>query len=330
MSIKTTKVYDTYWRFATERQNILFRKLRGELQPYTNDSILLKYRFTNAYRLADRVSQYLIQVVIPNSKPNVEDVFFRIMLFKLFNKIGTWESLLEMLGEIHWKSYQKSKISRALNTIKKINNSIYSAAYIMPSGSKIYGSSCKHECHMSMLESMMKDQVPDKVSCAPNMKSVYEILCSYPMIGPFLGYQYATDINYSDLTDFSEMEFVVPGPGALDGIRKCFSDFGSYSASDLIRMMAEQQQLEFERLGLDFAYLGERPLQLIDCQNLFCEVDKYARVAHPEVQGLSGRSRIKQQYRPDINPFTIKFPPKWGGEIAIAQKESFDANMLFR
>tara|TARA_B100000941_G_scaffold241504_1_gene185102 strand:- start:3032 stop:3484 length:453 start_codon:yes stop_codon:yes gene_type:complete len=150
------------------------------------------------------------------------------------------------------------------------------------------------------------------------------------MIGPFLGYQYATDINYSDLTDFSEMEFVVPGPGALDGIRKCFSDFGSYSASDLIRMMAEQQQLEFERLGLDFAYLGERPLQLIDCQNLFCEVDKYARVAHPEVQGLSGRSRIKQQYRPDINPFTIKFPPKWGGEIAIAQKESFDANMLFR
>ena len=80
MSIKTTKVYDTYWRFATERQNILFRKLRGELQPYTNDSILLKYRFTNAYRLADRVSQYLIQVVIPNSKPNVEDVFFGAQL----------------------------------------------------------------------------------------------------------------------------------------------------------------------------------------------------------------------------------------------------------
>jgi hypothetical protein len=33
-----------------------------------------------------------------------------------------------------------------------------------------------------------------------------------------------TDLNYSGLTDFSEMEFVMPDPGAKDGIRKCFRD----------------------------------------------------------------------------------------------------------
>ena len=53
---------------------------------------------------------------------------------------------------------------------------------------------------------------------------------------------------------------------------------------------------ESDRLGLEFRSLWGRRLQLIDCQNLFCEVDKYARVRHPEVVGVSGRTRIKQKY----------------------------------
>ena len=35
-------------------------------------------------------------------------------------------------------------------------------------------------------------------------------------------FNYSIDINYSNLVDFSEMSFVYPGPGALDGIKKCF------------------------------------------------------------------------------------------------------------
>jgi hypothetical protein len=46
---------------------------------------------------------------------------------------------------------------------------------------------------------------------------------------------------------------------------------------------------------------------------LFCEVDKYSRVAHPEIAGISGRSRIKQRYRRDPTPLPEPwFPPKWG------------------
>ncbi len=59
------------------------------------------------------------------------------------------------------------------------------------------------------------------------------------------------------------------------------------------------------------------PLQLIDCQNLFCETDKYARVAHPEVQGISGRTRIKQTYRPKSNPISLWYPPEWGINEAV-------------
>ena len=98
------------------------------------------------------------------------------------------------------------------------------------------------------------------------------------------------------MTSFSEMGFVKAGPGAKDGIAKCFKDFGDYSFEDIIEMMADNQEVEFERLGLDFNTLWGRKLQLIDCQNIFCEVGKYARVAHPEIVDYSHRTRIKQKF----------------------------------
>ena len=85
-----------------------------------------------------------------------------------------------------------------------------------------------------------------------------------------------TDINYSTITSFTEREFVVPGPGAINGIRKCFSDTAGLNDAEVIRFMADRQEMEFERLGIRFRSLWGRRLQLIDCQTLSCEVDKYA------------------------------------------------------
>jgi len=53
-------------------------------------------------------------------------------------------------------------------------------------------------------------------------------------------------------------------------------------------------------------------LQLIDCQNIFCEVDKYARIKHPDIKGNSDRTRIKQKFRINTKPLALWFPPKWG------------------
>ena len=72
--------------------------------------------------------------------------------------------------------------------------------------------------------------------------------------------------------------------------------------------MVDSQEEHFDRLGLPFNGLRGRRLQLIDCQNLFCEVDKYARVAHPDVRGISGRARVEQKYVPDPSPLTAWFP----------------------
>ena len=88
---KSTIIFDTYWKFAFERQNIFFKRLEcPHGYPWTKDDVLCSYKFTNAYRASDRVSQYLISNVIQKGSQKNDEVFFRIILFKLFNKIETW------------------------------------------------------------------------------------------------------------------------------------------------------------------------------------------------------------------------------------------------
>jgi hypothetical protein len=144
------------------------------------------------------------------------------------------------------------------------------------------------------------------------MADVYTLLRSAPSIGPFLAYQYATDLNYSPLTDFAEDEFVVAGPGAVDGIHKCFVGASDVSSVDIIRYMWEHQDKHFADQGIQFASLWGRPLQLIDCQNVFCEISKYARVAFPDYAGAVGRTRIKQKFQSSGALATPWYPPKWG------------------
>ena len=307
----TTAVYDSYWRFAAERQEVFFRKLQGDLPPWTDDPIIAQYKFTNAYRASDRVSQYLIQKVIYDGDESVNEVFFRTILFKLFNKIETWELLQGHLGSIAYHDFSFYRYDDILTTAISSHTRIYSGAYMMPSGNTAFGYKLKHRNHLALLQLLMADEVPHQISESRSMRQAFETLRSYPMIGNFLGYQFVTDLNYSELCDFSEMDFVVPGPGALDGIHKCFSDFGGLNESQLIGVVTDIQEQEFKRLGLEFKSLWGRRLQLIDCQNLFCEVSKYARADHPGIRGVNDRSRIKQVYRLSKNLLDYWFPPKW-------------------
>ncbi len=310
---KVSEVYESYWRFAAERQAIFFRRARGEHRPWTGNPVLAIYKFTNAYRASDRVSQYLIRHVIyrDDLPKSSREVFFRILLFKMFNKIETWELLERAFGPITFEDYRFAAYDAVLVRAMQSGHRIYSAAYIMPPGSHAFGRSAKHQNNLLLLERMMADRLAERLVQTRTMQEGFEKLRAYPTIGDFLAYQFITDINYSELTDFSEMDFVVPGPGARDGLRKCFVDPGGLNEPELIRLMADLQEQEFERLGLQFESLWGRQLQLIDCQNLFCEVDKYARVAHPQITGRTGRVRIKQKFEPTPKAIELFYPPKW-------------------
>ena len=307
--LKTTPVFDTYWRFASQRQEMFMCRVLGSTPPWTEDPILSAHRFTNAYRASDRVSQYLIRHVIYEGSQKPEEVFFRTILFKLFNKIETWERLRAKLGALSWREFSFDAYAKVLDRLLDEGERVYSAAYIMPSPA--FGSPRKHRNHLRLIEHMMADGAPRKLAESGSLREAFELLRGFPSLGEFLAFQFAIDVNYSELTDFSEMEFVVAGPGARDGISKCFKDMAGLSEAEIIQVMAERADDEFERLGVSFQSLWGRRLQLIDCQNVFCEVSKYARVAHPEIVGESGRTRIKQKFTPRSDPIPQWYPPKW-------------------
>lgn len=311
---KTTAVYDSYWKFAALRQETFFNRVDRKPYPWTDDPVISHHKFTNVYRASDRVSQYLIRNVIYNQDlPSTpKEVLFRILLFKLFNKIETWELLKSNLGSLTYEDYDFKKYDDILSKTISSKKTIYSAAYIMPSGQSHFGFLRKHSNHLKLIELILNEDTADRLMETQRMQQAFEILKGFPGFGDFLAYQLLIDINYSTIINFSESEFVIPGPGAKGGISKCFYDTGGLTDVEVIKYMTDKQEKEFERLELPFKTLWTRKLQLIDCQNIFCEVDKYARVMHPDIKGNSDRVRIKQVFKANLKPIDFWFPPKWG------------------
>jgi len=327
--LETTPVFNEYWRFAAERQKIFFKRVNGSNSPVlTDDKILSQYKFTNTYRASDRVSQYLIKNVIyrDDLPGDIENVFYRIMLFKIFNKIETWEALQDAFGPITLSNFNFDDMDEFLSARHHVGIRNYSAAYIMPSAGNVFGHKRKHSNHLKLIDWMIEKEYPHQLSSMSNMKEGFELFLSSPSIGPFLAYQFITDVNYSEITHFSEMEFVKAGPGALDGISKCFVNAGKTSPEKIISEMANRQNEYFENLEIDFPSLWGRQLQLIDCQNLFCEISKYSRVSHPEIPGKAGRTRIKQKFNPLGRPPAPWYPPSWNINKSI--KLSYDTPII--
>ena len=310
-------VYTTYWRFAAERHAVFERRARGERAPWTEDPVIARYKFTNAFRAADRTSQFLIREVLyrPDRSDTVEETVFRVLLFKLFNRIETWKMLEHTLGPPQWRGFRAERYERALGAARRAGASIYSAAYIMPSAKEAFAAREKHVNHLRLIEHAMRERVPARIARARTMGEAFAVLRALPSLGDFLAYQLVTDVNYSTVTDFSEREFVVAGPGARDGVRKCFPQSTPGEVDAIIRRTCERADDDSAAAGVAAPRLFGRALQLIDLQNVYCETDKYARVAHPEVAGRSGRRKIKQRFTANTAPITLTFPPKWGLEI---------------
>jgi hypothetical protein len=318
-------VYDAYWYLAAERQKILVRRLQGLPPPWTKDRILTQYKFCNTFRAADRVSQYLIARVIygeGSEDLSPEDMFARIILFRLFSKESTWDALEKASGGLRVRTLDAEHLAQTLDALRR-RQSIYTAAFIL-CAHDAYGHRVKHRNHLELVRRMFHGgRLGSALAKARSLAEVYNALIAWPMIGPFMGYQLAIDLNYSEHLRFSEDEFTMPGPGAQRGLRKVFSSFGDQTPAELIMRMVDRQEEEFERLGLEFHTLAGRRLHAIDCQGLFCETDKYARVAFPEL--TSARVRIKQEFRSAGPLAPLRFPPKWGlatkADASIPQRE---------
>jgi len=302
-----------YFYFMQERMDIFWNKYDGKTPLYSNDLILSQYKFTNVYRACDRVSQYLISNVIYTDGKNYspEDIVFRILLFKIFNRIETWQFLEKHYGSINIKAFKHKDFSSILrHRIQK--QPIFSAAYLMNGTHVKYNDKFKykHEKWLCMLDDeIIKGKLIDKIIAARSLEEIYELLLTCSFIGPFLAYQFAIDLNYSEVINFDENSFVKAGIGAIRGIDKCFINKAGKSYEYLIEYTFENIDKYRTKFNYSFQNLFGRNPTLIDLQNCFCETDKYLRVALPELNIRT--KRIKQKYKQVLKPINYFFPPKW-------------------
>ncbi|MBX4961365.1 nucleotide kinase domain-containing protein [Rhizobium binae] len=304
-------VYELYWTFASRRQEAYERRLSGAAWPWTTDRILQVYKFCNVFRASDRVSQYMIKdVAYAEDDSDPADRIFQIVAFRTFSNIATWRALIAMFGGAPTLEHLRSgAFELALDTIKRANGGLYTGAFIL-CANKAYGFDEKHRNHVGLFKDMFLERnLQERIRGANSLEQVVGALQDFPLMGPFMAYQTAIDLNYSTLLDFSENDYTQAGPGAVRGLKKAFTDLNDFSPSDAIIWMTERQEAEFERLDLPFEGLFGRPLHAIDCQGLFCELDKYCREAAPEL--LSNRSRIKARFSASPEPLDLFFPPKW-------------------
>jgi hypothetical protein len=302
------EVYRAYWFFAAERQRIFLRRADAAPRPWTDDPILSEYKFCNSYRASDRVSQFLIRDVIYEGEFAPDDLLMRIVLFRLFSKEQTWLAIERELGPVTRATLKGGRLAHTLERLRT-KGPIYTNAFILCANSA-FGHERKHLNHIELVRMMfLRGALPHAVARCSSLRDLYLALIKYPLIGPFMAYQLAIDINYSPLVAFDEDDFTVPGPGAERGIRKIFPNVRRAEMASIIRRVTTQQEVEAERFGIELPTLFGRRLHAIDIQNLFCEFDKYARVAFPRLK--SDRRRIKTRFRPTPRPVELFYPPKW-------------------
>ena len=209
-------VYLLYW--MTERMDIFMRRYKGEQFPYTEDNILKNNKFTNVYRSLDRVSQYLIKEII-NKDENYskEDLFWRILIFRHFNKIETWQWLMKDLGDITFKT-KKEDLIFSLKKYSDLGNPVYNNAFMLTAPfmrkqdfMKEFGlikGSKKYDIYLRIFyKHFIERKNIYKVLEAKSLEDLYNKLREVPAFANFLAMQFTTDFNWSSLFNFNENDF---------------------------------------------------------------------------------------------------------------------------
>lgn len=180
-----SEVFSCFFVFVAARHGLFKRRLAGQRQPWTEDSILQQYPFTNVFRVLDRNSQYILRNVIGCGSQDLNEVFFRVLLFRTFNKIETWELLEKKLGPLTWKAFSVEKYEKVLGGAR---TALYGSCYIIPAPN--LGYERNYSNHLRMIETMMAvDQLPTELTKLKHLKDAHGRIQMYQSMGDFMAMQ---------------------------------------------------------------------------------------------------------------------------------------------
>jgi hypothetical protein len=306
--LKLSPVIDTLFLWMTERHAIHQRRLAGQPWPWTDDPIFRQHAFTNVFRVYDRVTQYIICNVISQGDQDLHETCFRVILFRCFNRISTWELLLNHFGELTWRDFDLTAYETVLYEEYRQNNKLYGASYILPApelgGTSLGGAKANYANHLRLLKVMMESDLPSQLDQLSELSDAWERISLYPSMGAFLSFQYVSplscvlflsdvcrlllDLNMIPSLSYPE-DWAMCGPGATSCLAKIFGAEVNGVYGEALKWLHQTQDLHFARLGISRERrprIGStRQLSLVDFEHSLCECDVYSRKAHPNIKG---------------------------------------------
>lgn len=314
---------DTMFYWIHERHQLFLRRLQGLPPPWTRDVILQRYRFTNVSRTYDRATQFLIRNVINVGDQNHNELFFRTLLFRLFNRISTYEYLEEECGPITIANFHVKRWSKCLRLLQESGASLYTSAYQInwPNFGAETENKPSCEKHFILIEHMLRDGMPAKIRGFRTLREAFDCIREYSSFGGFTSYQLALDLNMLPEVNYDQNTWAPAGPGSMNGLLKMFGPNVKGIETEAMLYLLSIQDEHWRRLGVDMNLPADGPglcppkIGLPEIEHGLCEVDKYSRARHPNIRihGSKVPTSIKHRfnaYKAD-QPVTRDLPLKW-------------------
>lgn len=275
MKIRAFKKF-IYW--IKERISIRTKKEAGEPWPWTKDKILQEYKFTNVFRNWDAVTIALHNKVDMTRRTKLDDLFFQIVLFRMFN----WPPTYDLLRG----KWDKQQAIRKLRKAQKNGIKIFTGAYI------ITNNGLKKEKIVLVCEAVdaMYKSRKQTVSALVNLWSIEEAaryLTRYPMVGKFIAYELVTDLRHTEILKgaLDIFSWANPGPGAKRGLNRIWGRELKFTQAD--SAFVREIQLLLPNVQDN---IPSRGFEMRDIEHSLCEFDKYMRV-------FNGEGRPRSKYR---------------------------------
>lgn len=286
MNPANPKIKDFY-KFIYDRQLIWHRKEVVGLprEKWTDDPILYKNKFCNAYRELDKCSIHLLDNVIYNPRLNLEDKVFNIILYRRFNTPDFYSFIRPMkIQEYDWKSCEK-----IMDHIKKNKINLFNSAYIICQRTfqSEYRKKDKHVQQLLLLNKIMLDwdMFYIKFLSQKTYKDAHKYLTTISLTGGFLAQQYLIDITYiAEFRNRWDINSTVDvGPGAIGAIELLYEKRKDVPYETYCKLLWSHQEkylsrLDWKRISYKRSIAGGEYLRLSDIQNCLCEFRKYCHL----------------------------------------------------
>jgi hypothetical protein len=288
--------FDRYIAFLIERDAIYKKKSAGEPKPWTEDDILLDYKFTEVYRERDRTSLHYQKTIRDYYGQEDAWVLPGTVLYRWFNRIETCEYLFQEPDldnkSVFEKYLEAFDINRLFHCLSKIPTPHVTGAFII-NGEHGYEKGegvikyFHNWCVKKDWEGQWKAWLLEK---RPTLDEMYSWLREDARgLGPFMAAQIVADLKYLPFMRSTDdwWTWAAPGPGSMKGLNAVYSRpmDTHWKPGEWLEHLQHLREAENKQL----VPLGLGPFHAQDTQNHCCEFSKYTKT-------MLGIGRPRQTY----------------------------------